>query len=138
MMLFSSIFGWQRSSQDPSTAQRAIREGREWKKRPAATLRMTICAVVLIGAPTRGGSVTRGELDAVARRVMAEERIAGASVLVRRRGEVLLRAGYGFADVGLEAPAKDDTVYHVVGPMLPFTGIAVMQLVERGKLSLDD
>jgi len=25
-----------------------------------------------------------------------------------------------------------------VGPMLPFTGIAVMQQVERGKLSLDD
>ena len=38
----------------------------------------------------------------------------------------------------LEAPAKDETVYHVVGPMLPFTGIAVMQQVERGKLSLDD
>jgi len=78
------------------------------------------------------------ELDAVARRVIAEERVAGASVLVVRRGEVLLHAGYGFADLGLEAPAKDETVYHVVGPMLPFTGIAVMQLVERGKLALDD
>src|SRR5215813_6149169 len=91
-----------------------------------------------ISASGISAEVARAELDAVARRVMAEERIAGASVLVMRRGEVLLRAGYGFADVGLEAPAKDDTVYHVVGPMLPFTGIAVMQLVERGKLSLDD
>src|SRR5262249_10831879 len=45
---------------------------------------------------------------------------------------------YGFADLELDAPSKPDTVYHVVGPMLPFTGIAVMQLVERGKLSLDD
>src|SRR5215475_9316403 len=78
------------------------------------------------------------ELEAVARRMIAEERVAGASVLVVRRGEVLLHAGYGFADLGLEAPAKEDTVYHVVGPMLPFTGIAVMQLVEKGKLSLDD
>ena len=40
--------------------------------------------------------------------------------------------------LALEAPAKDETVYHIVGPMLPFTGIAVMQQVERGKLSLDD
>jgi CubicO group peptidase (beta-lactamase class C family) len=87
------------------------------------------------GVPTEEKSA---ELDAVARRVIAEERVAGASVLVVRRGEVLLRAGYGFADLGLEAVAKDDTVYHVVGPMLPFTGIAVMQLVERGKLGLDD
>jgi len=59
-------------------------------------------------------------------------------VLVARGDRILLHKGYGFADLGLEAPAKDETVYHVVGPMLPFTGIAVMQQVERGKLSLDD
>jgi CubicO group peptidase (beta-lactamase class C family) len=81
---------------------------------------------------------TARELDAVARRVIGEERVAGASVLVVRRDVVLLHAGYGFADLGLEAATKDETVYHVVGPMLPFTGIAVMQLVERGKISLDD
>ncbi len=62
----------------------------------------------------------------------------GASVLVARGGRILLHKGYGFADLGLESPVKQDTVYHVVGPMLPFTGIAVMQQVERGKLSLDD
>jgi D-alanyl-D-alanine carboxypeptidase len=74
----------------------------------------------------------------VARRMLGEERVAGASVLVVLRGKVLLHAGYGFADLGLEAATKNETVYHVVGPMLPFTGIVVMQLVERGKISLDD
>jgi D-alanyl-D-alanine carboxypeptidase len=78
------------------------------------------------------------ELDAVAQRMIAQERVAGASILVVQHGKVVLHKGYGYADVGLEAPAKAETVYHVVGPMLPFTGIAVMQLVERGKLSLDD
>ena len=78
------------------------------------------------------------ELDAVAQRMIAQERVAGASVLVVQHGKIVLHKGYGYADLGLEAPAKDETVYHVVGPMLPFTGIAVMQLVERGKLSLDD
>jgi len=78
------------------------------------------------------------DLDAVAQRMIAQERVAGASVLVMQRGKVLLHKGYGYADLGLEAPAKDETTYHVVGPMLPFTGIAVMQLVERGKLSLED
>jgi len=78
------------------------------------------------------------ELDAVAQRMIAQERVAGASVLVVHRGKVVLHKGYGYADLGLEAPAKNETAYHVVGPMLPFTGIAVMQLVERGKLSLDD
>jgi CubicO group peptidase (beta-lactamase class C family) len=78
------------------------------------------------------------DLDAIAKQFIAQERIAGASVLVARGDRILLHKGYGFADVGLEAPAKDETVYHVVGPMLPFTGIAVLQQMERGKLSLDD
>jgi D-alanyl-D-alanine carboxypeptidase len=78
------------------------------------------------------------DLDAIVHQVMAQEHVVGASVLVAQRGRILLHKGYGFADLGLEAPAKDETVYHVVGPMLPFTGIAVMQLVERGKLSLND
>jgi D-alanyl-D-alanine carboxypeptidase len=81
---------------------------------------------------------TTADLDAVARRVVAQQQVAGASVLVAHGDHILLHQGYGFADLGLEAPAKPDTVYHVVGPMLPFTGIAVMQLVEHGKLSLDD
>jgi CubicO group peptidase (beta-lactamase class C family) len=78
------------------------------------------------------------DLDAIVQRVIARERVVGASVLVARGDRVLLHKGYGFADLALEAPAKDETVYHIVGPMLPFTGIAVMQQVERGKLSLDD
>jgi D-alanyl-D-alanine carboxypeptidase len=78
------------------------------------------------------------DLDAIVQQVMAQEHVVGASVLVAQSGQILLHKGFGLADLGLDAPAKDETVYHVVGPMLPFTGIAVMQQVERGKLSLDD
>ena len=81
---------------------------------------------------------TDADLDATAKRIIAEQRVVGASVLVAHGDRILLHKGYGFADLELEAPAKPDTVYHVVGPNLPFTGIAIMQLVERGKLSLDD
>jgi CubicO group peptidase (beta-lactamase class C family) len=77
-------------------------------------------------------------LDAIVQRMIAQERVVGASVLVVRGDRILLHKGYGFADLALEAAAKNETVYHIVGPMLPFTGIAVMQQVERGKLSLDD
>src|SRR5262249_47245361 len=81
---------------------------------------------------------SEANLDAIVRQVIAREHVAGASVLVARGDKILLHQGYGFADLGLEVPTKPDTVYHVVGPMLPFTGIAVMQQVERGKLALDD
>src|SRR5579862_5138404 len=78
------------------------------------------------------------DLDAIAKRVITQEHVVGASVLVAQKGEIIFEKGYGFADLGLDAPAKADTVYGVVGPMLPITGVAIMQLVERGKLSLDD
>lgn len=77
-------------------------------------------------------------LDAAAKRKIAEERVVGASLLVAIHGRVVLHKGYGFADLGLEAPTKAESVYHVVGPMMPITGVAILQLVERGKLSLEN
>jgi len=94
-----------------------------------------LCITAANSAPATEPAV---DLDAIVRGAMAQEHVVGASVLVAQGSQILLHKGYGFADLGLEARAKDETVYHVVGPMLPFTGIAVMQLVERGKLSLDD
>ena len=90
-----------------------------------------------IGAGALAAQST-ARLDSVARATIAREQVAGASVLVARAGRILLHQGYGFAEVGLEAPAGPETVYHVVGPMLPFTGVAVMQLVEQRRLGLDD
>src|SRR6266700_1888273 len=105
------------------------------------TRTFTIVAVLILGVSLTSRTSAQSspaELDEIAKRVIAQERIAGASVLVARGNKVILHKGYGFADLGLEALAKDETVYHVVGPMLPFTGIAVLQQMERGKLSLDD
>jgi hypothetical protein len=65
------------------------------------------------------------DLDAIVQRVIAREHVVGASVLVARGDRVLLHKGYGFADLGLEVPTKDETVYHVVGPMLPYVMIGV-------------
>jgi Beta-lactamase class C and other penicillin binding proteins len=95
--------------------------------------------LVCLGASVAAaGQAPTADLDAIARRVIAQEHVVGASVLVARGDRVLLHKGYGYADLGLEAPTKDETVYHVVGPMMPFTGVAVLQLVERGKISLSD
>ena len=97
-------------------------------------------AVLLVAVAAAGSSAQRpaADLDATVKRVMAEQHVVGASVLVAQSGRVLLHKGYGVADLGLDVPTKDETVYHIVGPMLPFTGVAVMQLVERGSIKLDD
>jgi CubicO group peptidase (beta-lactamase class C family) len=102
------------------------------------TILIVTAALASFGSGVCAAQSATPDLDAIAKKVIAQEHVVGASVLVVRGDRVLLHKGYGYADLGLEAPTKDETVYHIVGPMLPFTGIAVMQLVERGKLSLDD
>ncbi|HWZ44545.1 MAG TPA: serine hydrolase [Candidatus Saccharimonadales bacterium] len=103
---------------------------------PIFTLVVTLCVAVLANA--QSAVTLSADLDSIAMQVIAQQKVAGASVLVARGDRILLHKGYGFADLEVDAPAKDETVYHVVGPMLPFTGIAVLQQMERGKLSLDD
>ncbi len=100
---------------------------------------LPIAVVVLALASARGSAQqSAADLDATVNRVMLEQHVVGASVLVARDGRIVLHHGYGLADLGLDAPTKNETVYHIVGPMLPFTGVAVMQLVERGSVKLDD
>src|SRR5579872_318960 len=99
---------------------------------------LAVALLSLLGADAFAAAGSSPDLDEVVKQVIARERVAGASVLVARGGRILLHKGYGLADLGLETPVNEATVYHVVGPMLPFTGIAVLQQVERGKLSLDD
>src|SRR5882757_11505653 len=80
---------------------------------------------------------SQSDLDSIAKQAVAQSHVVGASVLVAKGDRVLLLKAYGVSDLGLEAPSRPDSVYHIVGPMLPFTGVAVMQQVERGKLRLD-
>ena len=100
-------------------------------------LRRAVALLFLAGAAGAQTVSTAPDLDAIAGRMVAREKVVGASVLVVQRGKTALHKGYGFAELNLQVPTKDETVYHVVGPLMPFTGVAVMQLVERGKLSLD-
>jgi D-alanyl-D-alanine carboxypeptidase len=62
----------------------------------------------------------------------------GAVVRVAKAGVVLLEKGYGFADVGRKLPATPDTVFRLASVTKAFTGTAVLMLVERGAITLDD
>src|SRR5437763_126453 len=64
--------------------------------------------------------------------------IAGAVVSVVKDGRVLLEKGYGYADFVAKKPVvADKTLFRPGSISKVFTAIAVMQLVEQGKLDLD-
>jgi D-alanyl-D-alanine carboxypeptidase len=104
--------------------------------RAAVAFATVAAALALRPFPVRAQGPAGG-LDAIARKIIEREQVVGASVLVSHGGRVLLDKGYGYAELGFRVPAEAETVYRVVGPLMPFTGVAVMQLVEGGKLALD-
>ena len=77
-------------------------------------------------------------LDAAMQKQLAERHIPGASIAVVRNREVLLATGYGMASIEKSLPANADTKYQIASATKPFTALAIMVLVEDGKLELDE
>lgn len=60
------------------------------------------------------------------------------SVLVAEKGEVIYRKGFGFADFEWKIPNAPDTKFRIGSITKSFTAALVLQLIERGKLKLED
>ena len=69
---------------------------------------------------------------------MSKRKIPGLSLAVIRDDKVLKEAAYGAASVELGAPATLDTSYPLASMTKIFTAATIMQLVESGRISLDD
>lgn len=64
--------------------------------------------------------------------------IAGATVLVMKDGQTLLKKGYGYAGFSKKKPVDPDTtIFRLASISKLFTWTSVMQLAEQGKLDID-
>ena len=64
--------------------------------------------------------------------------IAGLAVAVVRGRDTILARGWGFADVENEVPVTTASIFRIGSITKQFTSSAIMQLVEKGRISLDD
>jgi D-alanyl-D-alanine carboxypeptidase len=62
----------------------------------------------------------------------------GAAVLVRKGDTILLRKGYGLADVEKRRPIRPELVFRLGSITKQFTAAAIMILVDEGKLAVGD
>jgi CubicO group peptidase (beta-lactamase class C family) len=69
---------------------------------------------------------------------IAMERLAGASVLIGRRGEVALFEARGLADQASGRSFDQDTIVRIYSMTKPVTTVAAMMLYEEGAFQLDD
>lgn len=76
-------------------------------------------------------------VDSLMHLYLTENRVPGATVAIVKNNELVLERGYGMADIEQFVPATPATVYRLASVSKPITAVAVMQLVEQGKLELD-
>ncbi len=77
------------------------------------------------------------KLEAYIAYEMADQDIPTLSIAVVEDRRILWAKGFGPADPERAIPATGDTVYRVASVSKLFTALAVMRLVEQGKLDLD-
>ena len=85
-----------------------------------------------------GPALRADQVDDFVQEDMKKQHIPGLSLAVVRDGKIEKAQGYGLANVELAVPATADTVYQSGSLGKQFTATALMQLVEAGKLGLDD
>ena len=81
----------------------------------------------------------RALLDPVFAAGMEKEHIPGAAFILVQDGRVVLASGYGSADVASgRAVLPERTIFPIASISKVFTATAVMQLVDNGRIDLDD
>ena len=60
------------------------------------------------------------------------------SVLVAEKGDVIFKKGYGFANMEWEIANSPDTKFRLGSITKQFTSMLIMQLVQKGKIQLNN
>ncbi len=108
------------------------------------SVRSSLTALVLLATNVavaaaqldRAALVTK--LDSLAGSGVLENRAAGIAAAVVRGNDTLLLKGYGKADVEWNVAMPADAMFEIGSITKQFTAVALLQLRDDGKLSLDD
>jgi CubicO group peptidase (beta-lactamase class C family) len=112
---------------------------------------LPVALVLAAGLPLVAGSIPIGKAEDVGlsterlkrigeavQRHIAAGNVAGAVTLVARRGKIAHFEAHGVMDVETKKPMARDNLFRLASMSKPITGVAVMMLVEEGKIRLND
>ena len=105
-----------------------------WHWRMILLLTLTL----LLTGPTVLGKTLNSSVDAYVHDVMIKRHIPGLALAVIRQGRVTKMSSYGQASLEFSVPVTSTTIFNVASVTKTVTAVAVMKLVEAGKLNLDD
>jgi methyl acetate hydrolase len=92
-------------------------------------------AAVAVGASSGEAGAA---LDASLRGAVERKDVPGVVALVTDRDHVLYQGAFGVADVSTGRPLTSDALFRIASMTKPVTSVALMQLIEQGRIGLDD
>jgi CubicO group peptidase (beta-lactamase class C family) len=103
-------------------------------------LTLTLTAAVPTSRPEDVGlsSERLQRITEVVQRYIAAKEIAGAVTVVTRRGRIAHFEAQGLMDLESKAPMRKDGIFRIASMSKPVTGVAILMLVEEGKVRLND
>ncbi|MDD3911341.1 MAG: serine hydrolase [Bacteroidales bacterium] len=107
-----------------------------------------ISTVLLFALVLTGGSIsakkvtvssqTKKDINADIAQIMKEFNTVGLGVAVVRNGQIVYANSWGYKNLENKTPLKNDDIFRIASISKSFTSTAIMQLVEQGKISLDE
>src|SRR5215475_14184003 len=88
--------------------------------------------------PPKNFAQARREFKIFYDQSMRKHGIVGSSFMLVQDGQVIAQEFFGLANQEKQQPVDENTIYHWASITKTFTGVAIMQLRDRGLLKLDD
>jgi len=90
--------------------------------------------------PKEAGFTSEGlaRIDAYFKNEVETGKIAGAILMIQRKGETAYFNSFGVRDPATKEPMTPNTIFRIYSMSKPITTVAAMMLVEEGKLQLDE
>jgi len=99
--------------------------------------RVSLFLILLVG-PVAFAAGPIDRIDAIGRDAIAHHQAPGLVIGVMHHGKIVFARGYGLADVENRVPVTTHSAFAIASVTKTLTAIAVLQLADRGALSIDD
>jgi methyl acetate hydrolase len=97
-----------------------------------------VAVAAMAGTANAQNSSGSAALDASLRGAVERNDVPGVVALITDREQVLYQSAFGVADVATGRPLTTDALFRIASMTKPVTSVALMQLVEQGRIGLED
>lgn len=97
-----------------------------------------IAAIALVVSAAPAQTTGRAAVDAVLSAAVARGDVPGVVAMAATRSGVIYEGAFGVADLPDRTPLRTDAIFRIASMTKPVTSTALMQLVEAGRVRLDD